>query len=392
MTTHLHRDLVAERAREVGGLLFVDDEPRVVPGRHAAVQERAVQEHRLDVVAGDAERGRMPRMQVRDAHGFRPVPMDAGVDAPFERHKAAGMVHNGAVEIEDEDVLRLDGRLVGAAARAEQHPIGAGHPHRNVTEHPDRALHVEHPRQDRGLVAQRRFVVHVSGLSVMSLFGGQQAALQESDDLRRRHGVRRRVRGRRVAVHEAVLRVRVIVPHRWRGAFGQRLLEDGVGRRLGDVVVAGLQHQQRAGDGRDVRERVLLLVGKPRDIDRRIGGGAGRDPMVARGDHQGVAAADAEADDADRFELQLLEHVVDPGARVGVHLAVAYAAHAPLRFLVVVGQRHPLVVVADRGGEARTCERLGVAAHEGVDAENGRQHQDACLGGCIGLRQKAEQA
>src|SRR5215831_4288546 len=54
MAAHLHRDLVAERARKIGRLLVVDDEPRVVPGRHAAVEKGAVQEHRHDVVTGDA--------------------------------------------------------------------------------------------------------------------------------------------------------------------------------------------------------------------------------------------------------------------------------------------------------------------------------------------------
>src|SRR5262249_35415363 len=64
VAAHLHRDLVAERAREIGRLLVVDDEPRVVPGRHAAVEKGAVQEHRYDVVTGDAQHRRMPRMQV----------------------------------------------------------------------------------------------------------------------------------------------------------------------------------------------------------------------------------------------------------------------------------------------------------------------------------------
>src|SRR5262245_30682443 len=89
VAAHLHRDLVAERAREIGRLLVVDDEPRVVPGRHAAVEKGAVQEHRYDVVTGDAQHRRMPRMQVGNAHALGPVAVNAGVDAPFQRNGAA---------------------------------------------------------------------------------------------------------------------------------------------------------------------------------------------------------------------------------------------------------------------------------------------------------------
>src|SRR4029077_13085483 len=93
VTAHLHRDLVAERAREIGRLVVVDDESRIVPGRHAAVQERAVQEHRHDVVTGDTQYGRVPGMQVRDAHAFRAVAVNAGMDSPFQWNEAAGMMN-----------------------------------------------------------------------------------------------------------------------------------------------------------------------------------------------------------------------------------------------------------------------------------------------------------
>jgi hypothetical protein len=69
-------------------------------------------------------------------------------------------MQNIAVDVEHEDVVGLHGRLVGAAARAEQHAVGAGHAHRHMPEHADRALQIEHARQDRGLAAQRGFVVH----------------------------------------------------------------------------------------------------------------------------------------------------------------------------------------------------------------------------------------
>src|SRR5262249_49419395 len=102
VAAHLHRDLVAERARETGRLLVVDDEPRVVPGRYAAVEKGAVQEHRYDVVTSDAQHRRMLRMQVGDAHALGPVAVNAGVDAPFQRNEAAGMMKDVAVEIEHE--------------------------------------------------------------------------------------------------------------------------------------------------------------------------------------------------------------------------------------------------------------------------------------------------
>ena len=41
-------------------------------------------------------------------------------------------------------------------------------------------------------------------------------------------------------MHEAVLGVGIVLPHRRRGALVQRLLERRIGPRLGDVVVAGI--------------------------------------------------------------------------------------------------------------------------------------------------------
>src|SRR6476620_11663971 len=68
----------------------------------------------------------------------------------------------------------------------------------------------------------------------------QQAGLEEGDELRRGDHGRRRVCGRLLAVHEAVLGVRIVLPDRGRGALVQRLLERRVGLNGGDMVVPGL--------------------------------------------------------------------------------------------------------------------------------------------------------
>jgi hypothetical protein len=70
-------------------------------------------------VTGDAQRRRVPRMQVGDAHALGSVAVNAGVDAPFQRNGAAGMMKDVAVEIEHEDIVRPYRRLVGAAAGTE---------------------------------------------------------------------------------------------------------------------------------------------------------------------------------------------------------------------------------------------------------------------------------
>jgi len=49
-------------------------------------------------------------------------------------------------------------------------------------------------------------------------------------------------------------------------------------------------------------------------------------------------------------------------------------------------------VIPHRCGDAGAGQRFGVALGEGVDAEDGRQQDDAGLGRRIGLREKAEQA
>src|SRR3954452_24429433 len=63
----------------------------------------------------------------------------------------------------------------------------------------------------------------------------QQAGLEEGDELRRGDHGRRRVCGWLLAVHEAVLGVRIVLPDRGRGARVQRLLERRVGLNAGDM-------------------------------------------------------------------------------------------------------------------------------------------------------------
>ena len=57
--------------------------------------------------------------------------------------------------------------LVGAGARADEASVGAGNAHRDMAEHSDRALPVQHARQGRGLFAQRCFVAHEKQTSVL---------------------------------------------------------------------------------------------------------------------------------------------------------------------------------------------------------------------------------
>ena len=189
-----------------------------------------------------------------------------------------------------------------------------------------------------------------------------------------------------------MLGVGIILPNGRRRALVQRLPECGIGLHAGDVIVAGLDDVNGATDIGRERDRILLLVGKPGVFDRWIGGGAGLDPLVLRRGHQDVAAAEAEAEHADRAESQIARHVVDPLFDLGVHPAVAELARARLRFFVIRRQGQPFVMVPHRGGEPGAGERFRVAADECVDAEDRRQDDDAAPRGRVGLREKAEQA
>jgi hypothetical protein len=132
----------------------------------------------------------------------------------------------------------------------------------------------------------------------------------------------------------------------------QRRLERRIGRHAGDVIVAGLDHRNRATDIGGERDRVLLLVGKPRAFDRRIDRAARLDPVVPRGGHQRIPAAETESQNADGGELELARHVVDPGLDHALRPAVAELAGARLRLLVVGRQRHAVVDVPHRRREA----------------------------------------
>src|SRR5262245_60529048 len=160
MTAHLRHPVLAERPREIGRLRVGHHQPRVVPGRHAGAQERPVQKNRHHRLAGDAERPRVGRMQVHHAHGVGTIAMDLGVDTPLQRNQSAGMLDDGAVDIVDEDLLWLDRALVRAGARTDEAPVGVRHADRDVPEHPDRALQIEHPRQRRGFFAQHCVLTH----------------------------------------------------------------------------------------------------------------------------------------------------------------------------------------------------------------------------------------
>src|SRR5262249_57158923 len=101
----------------------------------------------------------------------------------------------------------------------------------------------------------------------------RQGGLEKGDELWRGDDGRRGIGRRLLAVHEAVLGVGIVLPHGGRGALVQRLPERGVGLHGGDVIVAGLDDVNGAADIGRKRDRVLLLVGKPRGFDRRHGGG-----------------------------------------------------------------------------------------------------------------------
>jgi hypothetical protein len=119
-----------------------------------------MQEHRLERLAGNAERTRMRRVQMADTHRIRPVAMNLGVDAPFQRDQAAGMFDDCAVDVVDENLLRPHCALFRAGAGADETDVGARHADRDMAEHADHALLIEHPRQRCGFRAQLFLVTH----------------------------------------------------------------------------------------------------------------------------------------------------------------------------------------------------------------------------------------
>src|SRR6516162_5243250 len=143
---------------------------------------------------------------------------------------------------------------------------------------------------------QRRDGANQPGLA------SRQAGLEKGDELRRGDDGRRGIGRWLLAVHEAVLGVGIILPNGWRRALVQVLLKRRIGLHAGDVIVAGLDDVNGATDIGRERDRVLLLVGKPRVFDRRIGGGASLDPLVLCRGYEHIAAAETEAEHTDRGE------------------------------------------------------------------------------------------
>src|SRR5204863_7028477 len=103
-------------------------------------KKRAMKENRDDLLAGNTERPGVRRMQMGDAHGVWPVAVDLRVDAPFERNQSARMPDDGAIDVEDKDILRPPHGLFGARAGTDEHTAGSRHTDRDVAEHSDRAL------------------------------------------------------------------------------------------------------------------------------------------------------------------------------------------------------------------------------------------------------------
>src|SRR5262245_64779347 len=126
--------MIADRAREIAGLLVVHDQARVVPGCHPGAQKRPVQEHGYQRPSRNAERARVRRVKVANAHRVGPVAVDLRVNAPFERDEAAGMLDDGAVDVVDENMLRPDGALFGARSGTDEALAGTRHADRYMTE------------------------------------------------------------------------------------------------------------------------------------------------------------------------------------------------------------------------------------------------------------------
>jgi hypothetical protein len=100
------------------------------------------------------------RVQVHHTHRVRPVAMNLGMDPPFQRDQSARMLDDRAIDVIGKDLFRPHGGLFGAGARTDEAFVGSRHADRDVPEHPDRALQVQHARQRRGLLAQQFFFAH----------------------------------------------------------------------------------------------------------------------------------------------------------------------------------------------------------------------------------------
>src|SRR5262245_1053708 len=119
----------------------------------------------------------------------------------------------------------------------------------------------------------------------------REAALEKCDELRGGKRSGRRVGGRLLAMHEAVLGVGIILPDGRRCPLVQRLAQRGIGLHSCDMVVARLEDVNRAGDIGRERDRVVLLIGKPRVLDGGISGGARLHSFFLRGGNQRITPA-----------------------------------------------------------------------------------------------------
>src|SRR5436190_796366 len=104
-------------------------------------------------------------------------------------------------------------------------------------------------------------------------------------------------------MHEAVFGVGMILPNGWCRALMQCLSECGVSLHGCDGIVAGLEDLNgTANIGRE-RDRVVLLIAKPRVFDRWIGGGARLySSLLCRRD-QRISTAEAETEQLDILGL-----------------------------------------------------------------------------------------
>src|SRR3954469_10138691 len=119
-----------------------------------------MEEDRNDLFAANAECPCMRRVQVRNAHCVWPVAVDLRVNAPLQGNQPTWMLNDSAFDVVDEDIFGSNRSFICAGARADEATIAACHSDRNMSEHSDHALQVQHPSQCGSLFAQQRFFAH----------------------------------------------------------------------------------------------------------------------------------------------------------------------------------------------------------------------------------------
>ena len=86
-------------------------------------------------------------MQMANTHRIGPVAMDLRMDPPFQRNQPAGMLDDRPVNIVEKNILRPNSALFCAGAGADEALVSARYPDRDMAEHADHALLVQHSRQ-----------------------------------------------------------------------------------------------------------------------------------------------------------------------------------------------------------------------------------------------------